>query len=162
MRDNRNQSNIHTVFYASKYLKVDLLESVKMDSDSTFENRRTKNMSVFNLNEVHRGGRTVCKRNMSYVIGVLTLFHLATYSLQGLFCNALPPISQNITVDILHDSDISSNKRIIQEEWDTEDINEKKNSDEDEVSSSSSYMDHKGLFCGARMSDLVTLNVTAR
>ena len=93
------------------------------------------------------------KRNISYVICALTFFHLAAYNLQNLFCNAIPPVAQDTTNDVVYDSDILNNTRVIEE--DTNDHNEK-------ISPSSSYMDHKGLFCGARMSDLVTLNVTSR
>ena len=52
-----------------------------------------------------------------------------------------------------YDSDLLNNTRIIQQDNDAE---------EEKISPKSSYMDHKGLFCGARMSDLVTLNVTSR
>ena len=130
-----------------------------MDSHFVFGRTKNKMIGKLNTRKMCQGGRTSfsSKRSISYVICALTFFHLAAYNnLQNFFCNALPPVAQDTTDDVAYDSDISNNTRvIIEEDKDTNIQNEK-------ISPSSSYMDHKGLFCGARMSDLVTLNVTSR
>ena len=127
-----------------------------MISDSMFGRTKNKKISNFNTTKMCQVGRNIRKLNTSYVICALTIFHLATYNLDGLFCNALPPVAQDIIEDIEYDSDILTDSRVIEEQ-----SSDKENSNE-KISPSSSYMDHKGLFCGTRMSDLVTLNVTAR
>ena len=128
-----------------------------MDSYFVFGRTKNKMIGKFNTRKMCQGGRPSfsSRRNISYVICALTFFHLATYNLQSFFCNALPPVAQDTADDVVYDSDILNNTRFIEEDIDTNDHNEK-------ISPSSSYMDHKGLFCGARMSDLVTLNVTSR
>ena len=105
--------------------------------------------------QVGRLRRSVSKQ---YFICALTLFLFATYNQNGLFCNAIPPVSSSEDAstaieDILYDSDIITN---------TQDVIEDSTDLKEDVDSKLSYMDHKGLFCGARMSDLSTLNVTAR
>ena len=125
-----------------------------MISDSVFGRTKNKKIGNFNKTKMCQVGRS--KLNIAYVICALTIFNLATYNLDGLFCNALPPVAQDIIEDIEYDSDILTDTKVIEEESsDKDDGNEK-------ISPSSSYMDHKGLFCGTRMSDLVTLNVTSR
>ena len=127
-----------------------------MDSHFVFGRTKNKMIGKFNTRKMCQGGRTSfsSKRSISYVICALTFFHLAAYNnLQNFFCNALPPVAQETTDDVLYDSDILNNTRIIEQDNDA---------DDETISPKSSYMDHKGLFCGARMSDLVTLNVTSR
>ena len=123
---------------------------------------RTKNKEVgksFNTTkkmcQVGRLRRSVSKQ---YFICALTFFLFATYNQNGLFCNAIPPVSSSEDAstaieDILYDSDIITN---------TQDVIRDSTDLKEDVDSKLSYMDHKGLFCGARMSDLSTLNVTAR
>ena len=130
-----------------------------MASNSVFQ--RTKNKEVgksFNTTkkmcQVGRLRRSVSKQ---YFICALTFLLFATYNQNGLFCNAIPPAPSKddpTTIkDVGFDSDIIS---------DTQDIIEDTTDLKEDVDSKSSYMDHKGLFCGSRMSDLLTLNVTAR
>ena len=81
-------------------------------------------------------GAALTNRNR-ILISALTFLQLC------LFCNGLPSLNE-LLVGI---NDEETNNNGLQNE---------------EPSSSSSYMDHKNLFCGARLSELVTLNVTAR
>ena len=124
--------------------------------------KRTKNKMVgsdSNIKKMCQVGRrrSVSKQLVYYTFCALTFFQLATYNQNGLFCNAIPPVSKDTTLppveDVVYDSDITTDTQ--RPEEDTADLKE-------DVASSSSYMDHKGLFCGSRMSDLLTLNVTAR
>ena len=124
--------------------------------------KRTKNKMVgsdSNIKKLCQVGRrrSVSRQYIYYTFCALTFFQLATYNQNGLFCNAIPPVSKDTTLppveDVVYDSDIKTDTQ--RPEEDTADLKE-------DVASSSSYMDHKGLFCGSRMSDLLTLNVTAR
>ena len=103
---------------------------------------------------MYQGSIKVKTRNISYGICVLTIFHLTAYNLQSSFCHALPsPIQES--EDLIDDVDIVQQVGAITNEEQREDRNLK-------TLSSTTYMDHKNLFCGTRISDLVTLNVTAR
>ena len=124
--------------------------------------QRTKNkefgMSSNTTKKMCQIGRLRRSVSKQYLICALTFLLFATYNQNGLFCNAIPPVSSSEDAstaieDILYDSDIIT---------DTQDVIEDSTDLKEDVDSKLSYMDHKGLFCGARMSDLLTLNVTAR
>ena len=123
---------------------------------------RTKSQTLVNniISKMCQERRIIHKLSASYIILLLTFLHLSTHNV----CNAIPPVIQNTTTfsnDNILVSDILSNTRTIKDEWLQE---ESLQDDPDNISSStpSTYLDHKGLFCGARLSDLVNLNVTAR
>ena len=124
--------------------------------------QRTKNkefgMSSNTTKKMCQIGRLRRSVSKQYFICALTFLLFATYNQNGLFCNAIPPVlssrDANVTEDVVYDSSdiITDIKDLLKDDTDIK----------QDVATSSSYMDHKGLFCGSRMSDLLTLNVTAR
>ena len=89
--------------------------------------------------QVGRLRRSVSKQ---YFICALTFFLFATYNQNGLFCNAIPPVSSSKDAstsieDILYDSDVIA---------DTQDIIEDKTDLKEDVDSKLSYMDFRSKF----------------
>ena len=110
------------------------------------ENCRTGNKGGwYRLMKMTQAAKSIRRSTTPYIVAVIFL-HFATYT----FCSALPPPPQ-IAVDLI--DDIHKEKPI---------HTDPQQKDDSKTTTSSSYMDHKNLFCGTRMSDLVTLNVTAR
>ena len=151
---------IALIFIQLYSVKIYILQTVKMSLLNVLVRTKSQTLVNNNISKMCQERRIINKLSASYIILVLTFLHLSTHNV----CNAIPPVIQNTTTfsnDNILVSDILSNTRTIKDEWLQE---ESLQDDPENISSTtpSTYLDHKGLFCGARLSDLVNLNVTAR